>query len=84
VAIKDRTIPKTTSGKIQRRKTRDTLHAGELQVVMELSEQPEEEFPNPPGICTTGGNSDVSTADGGTASSIRTVSAPTTCRSPRG
>ncbi|CAN0461825.1 unnamed protein product, partial [Scytosiphon promiscuus] len=36
VAVKERTIPKTTSGKIQRRKTRDTLHDGGLDVVLEL------------------------------------------------
>lgn len=37
VAIKERSIPKTTSGKIQRRKTRTLLHEGSLQVVSELS-----------------------------------------------
>lgn len=37
VAIKERTIPKTTSGKIQRRKSRLLLHEGSLQVVHELS-----------------------------------------------
>ncbi|CAM9909897.1 unnamed protein product, partial [Scytosiphon promiscuus] len=36
VAVRERTIPKTTSGKIQRRKTRDTLHDGGLDVVLEL------------------------------------------------
>jgi hypothetical protein len=39
-AIKEKTIPKTTSGKIQRRRTRDALHAGELQVVCDRSFQP--------------------------------------------
>lgn len=37
VAIEERTIPKTTSGKIQRRKCRLLLHEGSLQVVHELS-----------------------------------------------
>jgi len=36
VAIMDRTIPKTTSGKIRRRATRDALHAGELKVIDEV------------------------------------------------
>jgi hypothetical protein len=39
-AIKEKTIPKTTSGKIQRRRTREALHAGELQVVCDRSFQP--------------------------------------------
>lgn len=38
VAIKERTIPKTTSGKIQRRRTRTLLHGGGLEVVGELSQ----------------------------------------------
>lgn len=37
VAIKERTIPKTTSGKIQRRRSRELLHQGELAVVTELT-----------------------------------------------
>lgn len=37
VAIKERTIHKTTSGKIQRRRNRQQLHAGKLSVVMELT-----------------------------------------------
>ncbi len=37
VAVKEKTIPKTTSGKIQRRKTRALLHDGGLDVVHELS-----------------------------------------------
>lgn len=41
VAIKERTIPKTTSGKIQRRLTRTRLHEGELAVVMDLVHDPE-------------------------------------------
>ncbi|CAM9346479.1 unnamed protein product [Ectocarpus sp. 12 AP-2014] len=39
VAIKEKTIPKTTSGKIQRRKTRTMLHGGGLDVVQELLHQ---------------------------------------------
>jgi hypothetical protein len=39
-AIKEKSIPKTTSGKIQRRRTREALHAGELQVVCDRSFQP--------------------------------------------
>lgn len=42
VAIEERTIPKTTSGKIQRRKTRAMLHAGALEVVQELRFDPVE------------------------------------------
>ncbi|CAM9690750.1 unnamed protein product, partial [Ectocarpus sp. 13 AM-2016] len=45
VAIKERTIPKTTSGKIQRRKTRTMLHAGDLDVVQELRLDPTETVP---------------------------------------
>ncbi|CAM9741072.1 unnamed protein product, partial [Ectocarpus fasciculatus] len=45
VAIKERTIPKTTSGKIQRRKTRVMLHAGDLDVVQELRWDPVETSP---------------------------------------
>ncbi|CAN0270359.1 unnamed protein product, partial [Ectocarpus sp. 13 AM-2016] len=45
VAIKERTIPKTTSGKIQRRKTRAMLHAGALEVVHELRFDPIETAP---------------------------------------
>ncbi|KAJ8604522.1 hypothetical protein CTAYLR_000943, partial [Chrysophaeum taylorii] len=37
VVIRERTIPKTTSGKIRRRATREALHAGELQVVFDSS-----------------------------------------------
>ncbi|CAN0071852.1 unnamed protein product, partial [Ectocarpus sp. 12 AP-2014] len=37
VAIRERCIPKTTSGKIQRRKTRALLQSGGLDVVQELS-----------------------------------------------
>lgn len=36
--MKEKTIPKTTSGKIQRRKTRTLLHSGGLNVVHELSD----------------------------------------------
>lgn len=35
VAIVEKTIPKTTSGKIRRRATRDALHAGDLRVVFD-------------------------------------------------
>lgn len=35
--MKERTIPKTTSGKIQRRRTRALLHTGGLDVVQELT-----------------------------------------------
>ncbi|CAM9321295.1 unnamed protein product, partial [Ectocarpus sp. 13 AM-2016] len=42
VAIKEGTIPKTTSGKIQRRKTRAMLHGGGLNVVQELRLDPAE------------------------------------------
>ncbi|CAB1103955.1 unnamed protein product [Ectocarpus sp. CCAP 1310/34] len=42
VAIKEGTIPKTTSGKIQRRKTRAMLHGGRLKVVQELRLDPAE------------------------------------------
>lgn len=38
VAVKEKTIPKTTSGKIQRRQTRTLLHNGGLNVVCELSD----------------------------------------------
>ncbi|CAN0373945.1 unnamed protein product, partial [Hapterophycus canaliculatus] len=37
VAIKEKTIPKTTSGKIQRRKSRELLHQGSLAIVVELT-----------------------------------------------
>lgn len=40
VAIKERTIPKTTSGKIQRRLTRTMLHADQLAVIMDLVHDP--------------------------------------------
>jgi acyl-CoA synthetase (AMP-forming)/AMP-acid ligase II len=33
VAVRDRTIPKTTSGKIRRRATREALHEGNLHVL---------------------------------------------------
>jgi hypothetical protein len=36
VAITEKSIPKTTSGKIRRRATRDALHAGTLSVVAEF------------------------------------------------
>ncbi|KAM3575053.1 hypothetical protein VYU27_003073, partial [Nannochloropsis oceanica] len=36
VAIQDRSIPKTTSGKIRRRATRDALQQGQLRVVSEV------------------------------------------------
>lgn len=36
VGIKEKTIPKTTSGKIQRRLTRTMLHARELNVLLDL------------------------------------------------
>ncbi|CAN0057304.1 unnamed protein product [Ectocarpus sp. 6 AP-2014] len=42
VAIKEGTIPKTTSGKIQRRKTRTMLHGGGLDVVQEIRLDPTE------------------------------------------
>eukprot|EP00903_Cladosiphon_okamuranus_P019463 g17897.t1 len=49
VAIKERTIPKTTSGKIQRRLTRTLLHHGDLEVVAELShDASRRETPLPP------------------------------------
>ena len=35
VAIKERTIPKTTSGKIKRKATRSSLHGGKLDIVAE-------------------------------------------------
>eukprot|EP00752_Nemacystus_decipiens_P017698 g15868.t1 len=38
VAVKERTIPKTTSGKIQRRRTRALLQGGGLEVVHELAQ----------------------------------------------
>ncbi|CAN0426806.1 unnamed protein product, partial [Discosporangium mesarthrocarpum] len=34
VAIKEKSIPKTTSGKIQRRRTRDTLNSGGLRIIL--------------------------------------------------
>ncbi|CAB1118032.1 unnamed protein product [Ectocarpus sp. CCAP 1310/34] len=37
VAIKEKTIPKTTSGKIQRRRSREMLHQGALSVIAELT-----------------------------------------------
>ncbi|CAM9641834.1 unnamed protein product, partial [Scytosiphon promiscuus] len=37
VAIKEKTIPKTTSGKIQRRKSRELLHQGSLAIITELT-----------------------------------------------
>ncbi|CAN0052205.1 unnamed protein product, partial [Ectocarpus fasciculatus] len=37
VAIKEKTIPKTTSGKIQRRRSREMLHQGALSVITELT-----------------------------------------------
>lgn len=40
VAVKERTIPKTTSGKIQRRKARVLLKTGGLDVVQELHDPP--------------------------------------------
>lgn len=38
MAVKEKTIPKTTSGKIQRRKARTLLHNGGLDVVYTLSD----------------------------------------------
>ncbi|CAM9860087.1 unnamed protein product, partial [Ectocarpus sp. 13 AM-2016] len=40
VAIKEKTIPKTTSGKIQRRRSREMLHQGALSVITELTAPP--------------------------------------------
>ncbi|CAN0493712.1 unnamed protein product [Ectocarpus sp. 12 AP-2014] len=37
VAITEKTIPKTTSGKIQRRRSREMLHQGALSVITELT-----------------------------------------------
>lgn len=48
VAIKERTIPKTTSGKIQRRLTRTLRHDGDLQIVEELSQHAARRMVPPP------------------------------------
>lgn len=50
VAVKERTIPKTTSGKIQRRRARTLLQTGGLDVVQELMKHLPSTIPTPEAV----------------------------------